>query len=62
MSNNELDQPLHEIREELEFARALTALMMAIKLDFSETEGNRAQYRLKARNDKITEELHRLAS
>lgn len=62
MDKNELDQPIHEIREELEFARALTALMMTIELDFAETESNCLEFRVKARHDRVNEDLRRLAS
>lgn len=59
---NELDQPIEEIRRELEFARAVTALMMVIKADFEETKSRRAELRFEARNDRVTQELDRLAS
>ena len=59
---NELDQPIEEIRSELEFARAVTALMMVIKVDFEEMKSHRAELRFEARRDRITRDLDRLAS
>lgn len=62
MEHNELEQPIDEIRKELEFARALTALMMTVQLDFEETISNRVEFRVKERHDKVNQELRRLAS
>ena len=59
---NELDQPIEEIRRELEFARAVTALMMVIQCDFEETKTHRAELRFDARRKRVTQELDRLAS
>lgn len=59
---NELDQPIEEIRRELEFARAVTALMMVMKVDFEETQSNRAEIRFEARRNRVTRDLERLAS
>ena len=61
--NVELPDTIQEkIEDELAFARALTALTMAISMDINEIQSNRVEWRLKAKHTAIESELKRLAS
>ena len=51
-----------KIEEEIAFARALTALTMAISKDKNEVQSTRMEFRLKAKHDAIESDLNRLAS
>ena len=54
---------IHEkMKEEIAFARALTALTMAISKDMSEIQSHRVEFRLKAQHTAIQSDLNRLAS
>ena len=62
MDEQKSDNFNEKIEDELAFARALTALTMAISLDMNEIHSNRVEWRLKAQHNAIESELNRLAS
>lgn len=62
MDGKSLDFMEAKIKEELAFARALTALTMVISMDIREIESNRMECRLTAGRTAIESELNRLAS
>ncbi len=51
-----------KIEEEIAFARAITALTLAIAKDKSEVQSTRMEYRLKAKQNAIESDLNRMAS
>ena len=50
------------IKNEIDFARAVTALMMAIKLDVSDMDANKAEMRLDTNFRKFEADIDRRAS
>lgn len=62
MNEKPSDSIQAKIEDELAFARALTALTMAISMDINEIQSNRVEFRLKAKHHAIESELNRLAS
>ena len=50
------------IKNEIDFARAVTALMMAIKLDVSDTDAHKAEMRLGTSFRKFEADIDRRAS
>jgi hypothetical protein len=51
-----------EIENEIDFARAVTALMMAVKLNAEDTKSNRAELRLKSNYKSFESDVEKRAS
>lgn len=62
MSSHESADLESQIKNEIDFARAVTALMMAVKLDVSDTQAHRAKIKLDSNYARFEADVEKRAS